>query len=411
MILIHRACYTGFMNKVGILLISGIFILLVSACQSSIPVPPVMTTSALENTDIPVETAISTTSAASTSSVPVSWKLEVVAENLYVPWSLVFTSPDRMLVTERSGTIREIVNGELRTEPVYQFNDIAAQDEAGLMGMAIDPAYLDNNYLYACYTYQQDGSLFNRVVRLRDGVGQITLDGTVIEQIPSASNHAGCRLAFAPDGTLFVTAGDALQPEKAQDITSLAGKILRVNSDGSIPQDNPFPNSPVYSLGHRNPQGLDWDLDSGLLYATEHGPSGFDGAPGGDEINLIQAGGNYGWPLVSHEESMEGMISPLIVFTPAEAPAAGMFYSGSVFSQYAGDFFFGALRGEGLVRVRLLDGDPREIIEVEKIIDTVGRIREVVEGPDGYIYFTTSNRDGRGTLNSGDDRIYRLIPQ
>lgn len=370
-----------------------------------------MTTLAPQDTNIPVGTAVPTIVTTSATDSPVSWKIEVVAENLNIPWSLIFTSSERILVTERSGTIREIVNGDLRSDPVYQFDDVVARDEAGLMGMAIDPAYTDNKFLYVCYTYQQDGALFNRVVRLQDEVDQINLDGTVIEKIPSASNHAGCRLAFAPDGTLFITAGDALQPQSAQDVSSLAGKILRVNSDGSIPANNPFPNSPVYSLGHRNPQGLDWDPDSGSLYATEHGPSGFDGAPGGDEINLIQAGGNYGWPLISHEETMEGTISPLITFTPAEAPAAAMFYSDSVFPQYTGDFFFGVLRGEGLVRVRISAEDPQEIVGVEKIVDSVGRVREVVEGPDGYIYFTTSNRDGRGTLNSGDDRIYRLIPQ
>lgn len=389
----------------------GIFILFISACQSSVPTPSVMTTSALVNTDIPVETIDPTPDATLPPASPVNWKIELVAENLYVPWSLVFTSPERILVTERSGTIREIANGELRSDPVFQFDDVAARDEAGLMGMVIDPTYTDSRFVYACYTYQQDGSLFNRVVRLHDGIDRMTLDGIVIDAIPSASNHAGCRLAFAPDGTLFVTAGDALQSQNAQDVSSLAGKILRVNSDGSIPADNPFPDSPVYSLGHRNPQGLDWDPDTGLLYATEHGPSGFDGAPGGDEINLIQAGGNYGWPLVSHEETLEGTIPPLITFTPAEAPAAAIFYSGGVFPQYAGDFFFGALRGEGLVRVRISDEDPREIVEVEKIVDSVGRVREVVEGPDGYLYFTTSNRDGRGTLRSGDDRIYRLMPQ
>jgi glucose/arabinose dehydrogenase len=180
----------------------------------------------------------------------------------------------------------------------------------------------------------------------------MTLDGIVIDAIPSASNHAGCRLAFAPDGTLFVTAGDALQSQNAQDVSSLAGKNYVSIRMAVFRRIILSPIPPVYSLGHRNPQGLDWDPDTGLLYATEHGPSGFDGAPGGDEINLIQAGGNYGWPLVSHEETLEGTIPPLITFTPAEAPAAAIFYSGGVFPQYAGDFFFGALRGEGLVRVR-----------------------------------------------------------
>jgi len=341
----------------------------------------------------------------------VDWKIEVVAENLSVPWSILFTSENRILVSERNGSIREILEDNLQADPVYQFADVAAFDEAGLMGLALDPNYQENSVVYACYTYQENNTLFNRVVRLVDAPDQMTLDGIVIERIPSAHYHAGCRLRFAVDGTLYITTGDALQPESAQDFTSLAGKILRVNSDGSIPADNPVPNSPVYSLGHRNPQGLDWDPRTGLLYETEHGPSGSDGLAGGDEINLIEAGGNYGWPLVSHDEQAEGLISPLIEFTPAEAPASGMFYRGVVFPQYQNSFFFGALRGEGLMEVVISADDPRIIQSMEKIVTSVGRVREVVEGPDGFIYFSTSNRDGRGTANIGDDKIYRLVPQ
>ena len=347
-----------------------------------------------------------------TAVIPVEWRMEVVAEGLYVPWSIVFTDEDRMLVSERNGNIREINVGVLAAQPVYQFSDVAVQGEAGLMGLAVDPNYAENGFLYACYTYQQGNTLYNRVVRLvESSPNPMEQDGIVLENIPSASNHAGCRLRFAPDGTLFITTGDALEPEKAQDADSLAGKILRINADGSIPEDNPILFSLVYSIGHRNPQGLDWDPLTGLLYATEHGPSGFDGLPGGDEINLILAGANYGWSLVSHEEEMEGMVSPLIVFTPAEAPASGMFYSGSVFPQYARNFFFGALRGEGVVRVEISAEDPQIILFVEKIVDSVGRVRDVAEGLDGYIYFSTSNRDGRGTEYAGDDKIYRIVPR
>ena len=188
------------------------------------------------------------------------------------------------------------------------------------------------------------------------------------------------------------------------------GKILRINPDGSIPEDNPFRGSPVWSYGHRNPQGIDWQPDSGKLYSTEHGPSGFDGPGGGDEINLIEAGGNYGWPLVSHDETREGTFAPLIQFTPAEAPASLSFYASNVLPMFTGSLFFGALRGEGLVRVVLSDSDPNEIITVEKIISDIGRVRDVVQGPDGLIYFSTSNRDGRGRAREGDDHIYRIVP-
>lgn len=397
-------------KKLAIPFILASIVMLLAACQTIEDYPaasetPVPAASTAENESVdenPTATPI-------TAEV-VDWEIEVVAEGLYVPWSIVFTDENRILVSERNGLLREIVDGDLKDRPLYQFEDVAAVDEAGLMGLALDPDYRNNAYIYACYTYREGNTLLNRVVRLVDDPEQPILDGIVIDQIPSAYYHAGCRLRFAADGTLFITAGDALQPSSAQDLDSLAGKILRVNPDGSIPQDNPYPNSPVYSFGHRNPQGLDCDPRTGLLYATEHGPSGSDGPPGGDEINLIEAGGNYGWPLVSHEEEGEGLISPLIVFTPAEAPGSGMFYSGKIFPQYKNDFFVGALRGAGLLRVVISGEDPRLILTVEKIISTVGRMRDVVEGPDGFIYFSTSNLDGRGTASMGDDKIYRLVP-
>ncbi|MGV8025670.1 MAG: PQQ-dependent sugar dehydrogenase [Anaerolineaceae bacterium] len=399
------------MKKACFFFFVPLFCVVFTACQSVGIGTAGNATQGTAGEGIQTETAMYTPPVTKSSIENVDWKIEVVADNLYVPWSILFTNEKRMLVSERNGAIREVLNDNLQSDPIYQFSDVAAFDEAGLMGLALDPGYQDNNFIYACYTYQENGALFNRVARLVDASDQMVLDGIVIESIPSAHYHAGCRLRFAADGTLYITAGDALQPESAQDLTSLAGKILRVNSDGSIPNDNPIQDSPVYSLGHRNPQGLDWDPRNGLLYATEHGPSGSDGLAGGDEINLIEAGGNYGWPLVSHEEHADGLISPLIVFTPAEAPASGMFYSGVVFPQYQNNFFFGALRGEGLMRAVISADDPRIIQNVEKIITSVGRVREVVEGPDGFIYFSTSNRDGRGTVKLDDDKIYRLIPQ
>lgn len=385
------------------------WVLLLTACQNKMVAPVASTTPQVTATLPIVATA---TVVAPESLEPVAWKVEVVAENLYVPWSVVFIGTDHLLVSERSGAVREIVAGKLMAEPLYQFNDTAAEGEAGLMGLAVDPVFSSNGFLYACYTYRNDNDLYNRVVRLkRDALGELILDRILLDDIPSASNHAGCRLLFAPDGTLFITTGDAMQPESAQDVDSLAGKILRINSDGTIPVDNPFAASPLYSFGHRNPQGLAWDASTGLLYETEHGPSGFDGPPGGDEINVIRAGANYGWPVVSHERTQEGTISPLIVFTPAEAPASAMIYNGRIFPQFTGNLFFGALRGEGLVRVEISGSERLNPSHVEKIIQDVGRVRDVVEGPDGYIYFTTSNRDGRGEVKQGDDKVYRLIPQ
>lgn len=340
----------------------------------------------------------------------VKHKIEVVAENLFVPWSIVFTSSDRILVTERSGYIKEIVNGVLNPEPLHNFPEVSTRAEEGLMGLAVDPNYKENNRLYACVAYEQGNALAVKVVRLIDRGSIIDRDGIVLDNIPAARYHAGCRLAFGPDEKLYITTGDATNKQIAQDLNSLGGKILRINTDGSVPADNPFENSYVYSYGHRNAQGIDWHPESGVLLSTEHGPSVFDGPAGGDEVNRIVAGGNYGWPIVSHDENKSGLIAPVIQFTPATAPASALVYSGNIFPQWKGDLLYGGLRGQGIYRVSFTDINATEVSEVERLSYNVGRVRDVVEGPDGYIYFSTSNEDGRGDAQTNDDKIYRIIP-
>lgn len=335
--------------------------------------------------------------------------VETVATGLDTPWSIVFTSPTRMLVTERPGKIRVIENGKLTPEPLYTFKEISETGEEGLLSMTLDPDYPQNQFVYLVIAVPKNGGIIDRVLRFRD-TGTSLADQTVLlDDIPAARFHAGARIAFGPDGKLYVSTGDATDKNLAQDKNSLAGKILRINADGSIPSDNPFPKSPVWSYGHRNPQGLAWHPDNGFLYESEHGPSGFDGPGGGDEVNLIEKGKNYGWPLVSHEGKKSGTEPPLAVFTPAEAPASLLVYSGRQFESWRGNVFFGALKGEGLMRLTLDKNDPKRVVYYEKLKEVdFGRIREVMEGPDGFIYFTTSNRDGRGTPASEDDRIFRL---
>lgn len=345
-----------------------------------------------------------------TTGIP-DYRLQIVAEDLYVPWGIVFTSQDRMLVSERNGYIREVIDWELNPEPLYYFQDVFSRSEAGLMGIELHPNYSQNNLVYACLATQHQGQNINQVVTLIDNTTELVFGEVVINDIPTSRIHAGCRIRFGPDDKLYITTGDAGEKDLAQELDSLAGKILRLNQDGSIPEDNPFPNSPVYSLGHRNPQGLDWHPVTDYLYSTEHGPSIFDGPAGGDEFNRIMPGENYGWPLVSHDDNLPGLIPPIIQFTPAEAPASGMFYTGELFPEFRLNFFFGALRGEGIVRLILDPDDPDSLIEVQKLPDIdVGRIRDIVQGQDGIIYFTTSNRDGRGSLRDGDDKIYAITP-
>jgi len=334
------------------------------------------------------------------------YKVEEVATGLTVPWSLLFTDENRMLIAQRGGQVLEMVYEQLNLDPVYEF-DLSAANEVGLMGMTKDPSYAQNRWLYFCMGYEKDGVIVNKVVRLRDDGGGLLDEEVIIDDIPSAQFHAGCRIHFGPDDKLYISTGDATDKWLAQDVNSLAGKMLRVNKDGSVPDDNPFAGSYIWSLGHRNSQGFDWHPVTGEMWASEHGPSVFDGPAGGDEINQIFKAGNYGWPLVSHEDDMEGMISPKLVFTPAEAPASGMFYDGGVLVGFENNFFFGALRGEGVVRV-VLDEAGQEVLYFEKLRVDVGRVRDVVQGPDGLIYFSTSNMDGRGSPRSGDDKILRL---
>jgi glucose/arabinose dehydrogenase len=341
----------------------------------------------------------------------VGFKVETVAGGLQVPWSIVWTPDGRMIFTERPGRVRVIENGKLRPQPLFVVPDVEESGESGLMSIALHPQFSSNHFIYIAYTYSSDGSRV-RVVRYREAPEGFTDRRVIIEDIPAARFHAGCRIGFGPDGKLYVTTGDAGRRELAQRMDSLAGKTLRLNDDGSVPQDNPFVGQQntrpeIWSFGHRNAQGMDWQPGTNLMFQTEHGPSGFDGPGGGDEVNIVERGKNYGWPTIHHRETRAGLEAPLLEYTPACAPASAAFYNGSAFPQFKGNFFFGCLRGERLIRV-VLDG--RRVVSQEDLIKDYGRIREVAEGPDGNLYFSTSNRDGRGEPASDDDRILRLTP-
>jgi len=346
------------------------------------------------------------------ASAPFEYQLEVVAQDLFVPWSIVFTAENRILLTERDGAVRKVENGELQSQPMYEFESVSTGGEKGLSGLALDPEYDSNQQVYVCFTEQTSRGLENAIVRLTDTGNALENPERIFDQIPSANNHAGCRIAFGPDELLYITTGDALERNSAQDLNSLAGKKLRITKDGSIPESNPFAtsggNPAVYSYGHRNAQGLDWHPVSGLLYSSEHGPSVFDGRRGGDEINLISAGENYGWPLVSHEETMDEAVDPLITFTPAIAPASGHFYTGDVFPELENYFLMGGLVGTDIYFAEFSESNPNQIIKTGKLGLEVGRIRDITTGPDGAIYFVTSNQDGRGNPRQGDDTLYRL---
>ncbi len=339
------------------------------------------------------------------------FKIEKVVGGLEVPWSIVWAPDGRMIFTERAGRVRVFEKGTLREKPLFVVPDVEPSGESGLMSVALHPQFATNRFVYLSYAYSSGGTQV-RVVRYRETPEGLVDPKVIIENIPAAQFHAGCRIRFGPDGKLYITTGDATKRDLAQKLDSLAGKTLRLNDDGTVPSDNPFTGQKearpeIWSVGHRNAQGLDFQPGSNLMFQTEHGPSNFDGPPGGDEVNIVEKGKNYGWPTIHHKQTGEGLEPPLLEYTPACAPASGTFYRGSVFSRFRGNFFFGCLRGERLIRV-VLDG--RRVVSQEDLIKDYGRIRDVAEGPDGFLYFSTSNKDGRGKPASDDDRILRLVP-
>lgn len=346
-----------------------------------------------------------------TTSDGVKFRVETVLSNLEIPWSIVFDKAGTMYFTERPGRLQMLAKGNSWPTLIANIEEVRHRGEGGLMGLTLHPNFETNGLLYLSYTFDDRNKLGNRIVRYRLKDGKLLERRDILASLPGSSVHNGCRIKFGPDGKLYVTTGDAAERSIAQDRSSLGGKILRLNDDGSIPSDNPDPKSALYALGVRNPQGIDWHPVTGHLFETEHGPSGFDGPGGGDEVNIIEAGKNYGWPIIHHKDKRDGMESPLLEYTPAVAPAAGMFYRGSAFPEFRNNFFFAGLRGQRIQRVVLERANPRKVIKEEALLlGEFRRIREVTEGPDGYIYFSTSNRDGRATPFNSDDRILRLIP-
>ena len=330
---------------------------------------------------------------------PVEVETGMIAANLEVPWGIAFLPNGDALFTERDSgrLLRMDASGsieEVQTLPTRGYG------EGGSLGLAVSPDYDESGYVYAYYTTEVD----NRVVRFRLGEEP----EPILTGIPFNTYHDGGRIAFGPDGMLYIATGDAGDPWTSQDRSSLGGKILRLTPDGGIPEDNPFPNSPVYSYGHRNVEGLAWDAE-GRLYASEFGQDAFD------EVNLIRPGENYGWPAFEgdggEEATAAGFVNPVTTWTTDEASPSGaeILVNGAI-PQWEGDLFVAALRGERLWRLEL--GPDGSVVERHELLrDEVGRIRNVVQAPDGSLWVTTSNLDGRGTPAPQDDRILRLAPE
>ncbi len=317
---------------------------------------------------------------------------ETIAEGLSVPWALAFLPDESLIFTERSGNIKLVAKDSERPELLGTIDQVETAGEGGLLGLAVHPEYESNHQIYIYYTYREGGQLFNKVVQYKLENSNLVRDKVVLDKIPGSANHNGGRIKFGPDQLLYITTGDAQEPELAQDKSSLAGKILRVKDNGDIPKSNPFNNSPAYSLGHRNPQGLAWD-SMNRLWETEHGSTAHD------EINLIKAGGNYGWPIITGNERRPGLTPPVIQSgSDTWAPSGAAFLDGTL--------YFACLRGQALFTFKAKNpGQPKPSFTNE-----FGRLRDVVVGPDNFIYIATSNRDGRGRPVPSDDRIIKIDP-
>jgi len=334
-------------------------------------------------------------------------KVETIAENLEIPWEIDFATDGRIFFTERVGNLRVIEN-DVVSEPIISLK--VSGTEGGLLGLALDPSFEENHYLYLYYSYFDYFDIYNRVVRYTESENKLSDEIILLDKIPGSKWHDGGRIKFGPDGKLYITTGDATNYNLAQDLDSLAGKILRINSDGTIPEDNPFTDSAIFSYGHRNPQGIDWHPSSGILVATEHGPSGERGNAH-DEVNVIVSGKNYGWPDIIGDETSEGLENPIIhTGDDTWAPSGAGFYNSDKILEWYEKYFIATLRGNHL-RMLDLDLENNLVISSEALFaGEFGRLRNANMGLDGHLYILTSNQDGRGEPAQNDDRILRIIP-
>lgn len=311
--------------------------------------------------------------------------VRTIATGLDIPWAMAFAPDGRLFFTERPGRVRVIVGGVLQPVPVMTLS-VESVGEAGLLGLAVDPDFASNGHLYVYYTYRYGAGVFNRAARLTVRGSTAVEDGVLVEGIPGGSMHDGGRLKFGPDGLLYATTGDAGNSALSQDLMSLGGKILRMTRDGAVPPGNPFPASYVYSLGHRNPQGLAWD-SAGTLYATEHGPEA------NDEVNRIVPSHNYGWPVIVGRRRDLAYVDPIFLFFPETcAPSGATFVTGPMIPEWNRDLLFTCLRGIHLHRLRMAGPGSDAVMSSEEHYNGIyRRMRDVIVGPDGGVYVSTSN--------------------
>lgn len=341
------------------------------------------------------------------------FRVETVVGNLEIPWALAWLPDGRLLVTERPGRLVVVENGSARL--LTRVQGVHFGEEQGLMGVVVSPTFAEDRTIYLSYTTIKGLGRVNRIASFVLEGAQVRLKRVLLEA-PANDHHNGLPLRLGADGKLYAGTGDSWRPELAQRADSLAGKILRMNLDGSPPADNPLLGSTVYALGLRNCQGLDWD-GAGRLIAMDHGPSLFtETYSGDDEMNWIRPGGNYGWP--SHygtdTGAGTGFVAPVRLWEQPIAPAGAAYYAGGPLARWKGLMFFATLRGQALYACRLDAHAYGANLRVERLTRSLyrqfGRLRAVAVGPDGFLYLSTSNRDLRGKPAPQDDRVLRLVP-
>ncbi|WP_176719901.1 PQQ-dependent sugar dehydrogenase [Desulfuribacillus alkaliarsenatis] len=330
----------------------------------------------------------------STDIVSKEYEIEVLAEGLEIPWEIVPLPDGRVIITERPGRIVMLGVGEIAT-----IQNVEHIGEGGLLGMVLSPNFSENNYVYIYYTYREGSQIYNRVSRLTLLEETLFEETVIIDEIPGARVHNGGRIKFGPDDKLYVTTGDAQQPSLSQDLESLAGKILRLNEDGSIPEDNPLPDSPIYAYGLRNPQGLAWQPESGQLFASDHGPTMQD------EINIITPGANYGWPIVSCSDWDNEYEYPFICYLDFTLAPSGMDFYKTAAGETMHSLYVAGLRGNMIMRINI-DSQTSSRSQTP-ILQDWGRLRTVVYH-EGALYIATNNRDGRGVPSDNNDKVLKV---
>ncbi|NLC34689.1 MAG: PQQ-dependent sugar dehydrogenase [Erysipelothrix sp.] len=310
--------------------------------------------------------------------------IRVVTTNLESPWSIVFYADIPLVSLRDNQEIIEILeDGSQRL--VGKVEQAVPRGEGGLLGLAVY-----DNFLYTYYTTARDNRVTRFVLSGTNGSLSISDEEVILEGLPNASNHNGGRIHFGPDGMLYVTTGDAANPQSSQDLSVLSGKILRLTPEGDVPDDNPIRGSLIYSFGHRNPQGITWD-EEGVMYSSELGQNTWD------ELNVIEANNNYGWPLIEGIEETNEFVSPIQQWATSEASPSGLTY-------HDGKLFIANLRGNSLSVINLTDLTSSEIY----FKGEYGRIRDVTIAPDGSLWILTNNTDGRGSPSSTDDQIIAI---